>query len=63
MGVQQREFWNGPERSPDGFQAIMPNGTRTMTATCEVWTHPVGWELRLIVDGGTLIATVGALCR
>ena len=22
-----------------------------MTATCEVWTHLFGWELRLVIDG------------
>ena len=60
MDAYQQEFWNGPEQLPDGFQAIMPRGPRTMTATCEVWTHPVGWELRLIIDGGTLMATVVA---
>ena len=51
MRVHQREFWNGPpERSPDSFQAIMPRGARTMTATCEVWTHVFGWGTA--VDNG-----------
>ena len=59
MRVHQHESWEAPpERLPNGFQASMPSGTRTMTASCEVWTNPSGWELRLIVDGGTLMSTV-----
>ena len=23
-------------------------------AVCELWSHPLGWELRLVVDGGDL---------
>ena len=26
-------------------------GERTIAAVCEVWTHPSGWELRLIIGG------------
>jgi hypothetical protein len=22
-----------------------------LSAVCEVWTHPLGWELRLMIDG------------
>ena len=24
----------------------------TMTATCELWTHVLGWECRLLAPGG-----------
>ena len=30
-----------------------------LTAVCEVWTHEMGWELRLQVDGeGLLMSSV-----
>jgi hypothetical protein len=28
-----------------------PKGDHTLTAACEVWTNPFGWELRLMIDG------------
>ncbi len=28
-----------------------PKADHTLTAVCEVWTHPLGWELRLEIDG------------
>ena len=43
--------WNGdPERLPDGFTVRKATGDHVLTAVCEVWTHPFGWELRLQVD-------------
>jgi hypothetical protein len=48
----QREAWNGDqERLLDGFTLTKTQGDLTMTATCEVWTHRFGWELRLMVEG------------
>jgi hypothetical protein len=53
------ELWNGqPERLSDGFTMTKPESSRTHVAACEVWTNPAGWELRLITDGHSLIATV-----
>jgi len=47
-----RQFWNGPpERLPDAFLVTKPRGDRVLSAVCEVWTHPLGWELRLIIGG------------
>jgi len=40
-----------PERLPDGFTMTKPEGVHTHVAVCEVWTNPVGWELRLTTDG------------
>ena len=40
-----------PERLPDAFNLVKEWGARTLTATCETWTHPLGWELRLLIDG------------
>jgi hypothetical protein len=49
--TSRREFWNGdPERLPDGFTVTKPKGDHVLTAVCEVWTHEMGWELRLQVD-------------
>ena len=60
MPHKLREFWNGdPERLPDGFTVTKPKGDHTMTAVCEVWTHPFGWELRLQIDGrGLMMSSV-----
>jgi hypothetical protein len=47
------------ERLPDGFRMTKPKGDHTLTASCEVWTNPVGLELRLMIDGhSTQIASV-----
>jgi hypothetical protein len=58
--MSRREFWNDdPERLPDGFTVTKPNGDHVLTAVCEVWTHEMGWELRLQVDGkGLLMSSV-----
>ncbi len=33
--------------------------THAISAVCEVWSHPDGWELRMVIDGhGVLLATV-----
>ena len=54
--TSRREFWNGdPERLPDGFTVTKPKGDHVLTAVCEVWTHEMGWELRLQVDGQGLL--------
>ena len=52
MPHSQREIWNGPqERLPDAFRLTKPKGDRVLSAVCEVWAHPFGWELRLIIGG------------
>ena len=34
-----------------------------LTAVCEVWTHEMGWELRLQVDGqGLLMSSLTRSC-
>jgi hypothetical protein len=27
---------------------------RPLTSVCETWTHPLGWELQLLIDGHAL---------
>jgi len=41
-------------RIADGFNMVKALGWRTLTATCETWTHQLGWELRLVIDGHDL---------
>jgi hypothetical protein len=51
MSHIQREIWNGiPERLPDAFRVTKPKGDRLLSAVCETWSHPFGWELRLMID-------------
>ena len=48
MRVQQREFWNGqPEALRELFTLTKAAGVR---ARCVLWSHPLGWELRLDVN-------------
>lgn len=42
--VLQRTIWNGDPRK-QGELFILKKGKRT--ATCELWSHQFGWELRL----------------
>ena len=42
------------KRQSDGFNMVKPWRGRTLTATCETWTHQLGWELRLLIDGQDL---------
>jgi hypothetical protein len=48
-------------RLPHGFCLTKPNGDHPISAVCEVWSHPDGWELRMMIEGhGLLLATVEA---
>ena len=52
MAHRPSEFSNGPpERLPAAFWMSKQKGGHTIAAVCEVWTHPSGWELRLIIGG------------
>ena len=47
----QPEIWKGqPERLSHGFRLTKPHGDQVDVAACEAWTHPDGWELRLLID-------------
>jgi hypothetical protein len=52
--------WRGhPLRLPQGFRLTKSNGDHGISAVCEVWSHPDGWELRMVIDGhDLLLATV-----
>ena len=56
MDVHQREQWNG-EAAFLGNAWVMTNGERT--ATCALFAHQFGWELRLTI--GELLRT--QVCR
>lgn len=51
MDVQQREGWSGGPAFL-GKAWTMTKGGRT--ATCALFSHQLGWELRLAIDGGVL---------
>ena len=47
-----RAAWNGlHERLPDGFSLTRLKGNHMHTAVCMVFTHRLGWELRLAIEG------------
>jgi hypothetical protein len=57
LDVLQREFWSGvPRKQGDTFR--LSKGTKT--AECELWSHLLGWELRLMAAGEFLQSQV---CR
>jgi hypothetical protein len=55
--VLQRDDWRGePRHMGDAF--VLKKGQRT--ATCAIWSHPFGWELRLTA-AGEIVST--QVCR
>ena len=42
------------KRLRNGFQLRKRKGDSVLIATCEVWTNPLGWELRLMTEGKRL---------
>ena len=58
MQHTQRAIWNGlQECLPDVFRMTKPKGDHALSAVCELWTHPFGFELRLQIDGHGLQMT------
>lgn len=58
LQVLQRGEWYGrPRKMADTF--IVKKGSRV--ATCELWSHQFGWELRLVIAGDELPRT--QVCR
>ena len=48
----QREHWNGqPTHVGDLFRVGKTCGDKRLEATCELWTHQLGWEVRLEING------------
>ena len=54
--VIQREIWNGnPEQLRELFS--LAKAGRAM-AVCSLWSHQLGWELRLAVNGSLVRSQV-----
>jgi len=50
--ILPREPWNGqPTYFGDLFRVSRVRGDKTLTAVCELWTHALGWEVRLEING------------
>ena len=48
----QREHWNGqPTHLGDLFRVHKMPGDKRLDAVCQLWTHNLGWEVRLAVLG------------
>lgn len=63
LQVLQRETWYGePKKLGDAFRLTKPGGIGgDLWATCEIWTHQFGWELRLLIVGVELVQS--DVCR
>ena len=47
----QREHWNGqPIYLGDLFRVSKMRGEKTLAAVCKLWTHNLGWEVRLEIN-------------
>jgi hypothetical protein len=48
----QREHWNGqPTRLGELFVLRKTRDGKSLEAICHLWTHHLGWEVRLEIDG------------
>ena len=47
----QRERWNGePAYLGDLFRVTRMRGEKPLAAVCKLWTHHLGWEVRLEIN-------------
>src|SRR5687767_15284007 len=50
--ILPREHWNGqPTHLGDLFRVSKLRGDKTLEAACRLWTHQLGWEVRLEING------------
>lgn len=48
----QREHWNGQSTHlGDRFRVSKMRGDKQLIAVCKLWTHALGWEARLEING------------
>ena len=48
----QREHWNGQPTYPgDLFRVSKMRDEKELAAVCKLWTHHLGWEVRLEING------------
>ena len=51
IATLQREHWNNqPTYLGDLFRVIKTRDDRTLSAVCKLWTHALGWEVRLEIN-------------
>jgi hypothetical protein len=50
-----------PSRCAMAGACTNPSAAPARQAVCELWSHQLGWELRLVIDGGEL--TRSQVCR
>jgi hypothetical protein len=51
-GTLQREHWNGqPTHLGDLFRVHRMREEKRLDAVCQLWTHTLGWEVRLEING------------
>jgi hypothetical protein len=51
VSSQPPSFDGPPVYVREAFRLSKTRSGQSRTAICEVWTHAVGWELRLSIDG------------
>jgi hypothetical protein len=56
MDSSQCQFWNGRAESPGELFTLTNN--RSAIARCALWSHQLGWELRLEVNGSLVRSQV-----
>jgi hypothetical protein len=55
LTTARRGTWNGdPAKAGELFRVHTTRCGRQLQATCELWTHPSGWEIRLMLSDGQL---------
>ena len=60
LNAYAERFVRTIKESPDAWTVTKSKGERTLTATCEVWTDLLGWEVRQMIDGrGLQMSRVG----
>ena len=51
VGTLQREHWNGqPTLLGDRFGVSKMHDDKQLAAACRLWTHQLGWEVRLEIN-------------
>jgi hypothetical protein len=59
----QREHWNGqPAHLGDLFRVSKTRGDKQLGAVCQLWTHALGWEVRLEISSGRKCSALRMPC-
>ena len=60
QGLQRFPRDRPPQRIAELFRVRHAAGSHRADVRCDLWSHPLGWEVRLFVDGHLVQARV---CR